>query len=110
MPYSKSDMKKTSWFPCLGVGKCFSGKMPTDLVFVEVVWKLCLAICLRLEITTELYIVSLEAMNKKKNFIQNKNSSFCYIHCSGQFISTSLVLIDSGVVVSQHCLEYFFMK
>ena len=46
---------------------------------------------------------------------------FHYIHCTGQFMSkmkanakpcllSSLVWIDSGVVVSQHCLESFFMK
>ena len=46
------------------------------------------------------------------------NLSFRYIHCTGQFtpkmkanaelrLLTSLVWIDSGVVVSQHCLEFF---
>ena len=49
------------------------------------------------------------------------NLSFRYIHCTGQFtpkmkanavrcLLSSLVWIDSGVVVSQHCLESFFMK
>ena len=49
------------------------------------------------------------------------NLSFRYIHCTGQFtpkmkanaeprLISSLVWIDSGVVVSQHPLESFFMK
>ena len=49
------------------------------------------------------------------------NWSFHYIHCTGQFtprmkanaelhLLSSLVWIDSGVVVSQHRLESFFMK
>ena len=47
------------------------------------------------------------------------NLSFSYIHCSGQFtpkmkanaeprLLSSLVWIDSGTVVSQHCLKSFF--
>ena len=49
------------------------------------------------------------------------NLSFRYIHCTGQFtpkmkanseprLLSSLVWIDSGVVMSQHCLESFFKK
>ena len=49
------------------------------------------------------------------------NLSFRYIHCTGQFtpkmkanaeprLLSSLVWIDSGVVVSQHRLESFFIK
>ena len=49
------------------------------------------------------------------------NLSFRYIHCTGQFtpkmkanaeprLLSSLVWIDSGVEVSQHCLESLFMK
>ena len=49
------------------------------------------------------------------------NLSFRYIHCTGQFTPkmkanaeprslSSLVWIDSGVVVSQHYLESFFME
>ena len=49
------------------------------------------------------------------------NLSFRYSHCTGQFtpkmkanaeprLLSSLVWIDSGVVVSQHHLESFFMK
>ena len=49
------------------------------------------------------------------------NLSFCYIHCTGQFtpkmkanaeprLLSYLVWFDSGIVVSQHRLESFFMK